>query len=446
MENKKVAVVGAGLVGSLQAILLAKKGYHVSVFERRNDLRKADFIGGRSINLALSNRGFKALDMAGVSDEIRAMAIPMYGRKMHDIKGNLTFQPYGKENEAIYSVSRGGLNQVLMNLADNYPTIEYRFDHPCLDIDLKSNTVYFESTKEKKEVSFQFDHIFGTDGAFSAVRNRLQKTPLFNYSQSYLSHGYKELVIPPNEDGTHRIDKNCLHIWPRGEFMMIALPNLDGSFTVTLFFPMKGEVSFESIKTEGDVLTFFQKTFPDAIPHMPTLTKDYFENPTSTLVTVRCDPWNYEDKVLLMGDAAHAVVPFYGQGMNAGFEDCSVFYELYDELHKDPLSLFEKYSELRVPDGNAIADLALYNYIEMRDLTGDADFLLRKKIERKFSERNPDKWLPLYSQVTFSHIRYSEALANGERQRKIMDQIMAKENIHACWDEEHIMEEIENLL
>lgn len=446
MKNKKVAVVGAGLVGSLQAILLAKKGYEVDVFERRNDLRKADFIGGRSINLALSNRGFKALEIAGVADKIREMAIPMYGRKMHDIEGNLTYQPYGKENEAIYSVSRGGLNQVLMNLADEYPDITYRFDHPCSDIDLKTNTAYFEDLKENKEVSYQYDHIFGTDGAFSAVRGRLQKKPMFNYSQTYLSHGYKELVIPPNEDGAHRIDKNCLHIWPRGEFMMIALPNLDGSFTVTLFFPMKGAVSFDSIKTENDVTEFFNKTFPDAVPHMPSLTSDYFENPTSTLVTIRCSPWNYEDKILLMGDAAHAIVPFYGQGMNSGFEDCSVFYELFKEGSSNALELFERFSDLRVPDGNAIADLALYNYIEMRDLAGDPDFLLRKKIERKYNERNPEKWLPLYSQVTFSHIRYSEALKNGEEQRKIMDKIMEIENIHEIWDNEEIMEKIDALV
>lgn len=444
MSKKNVAVVGAGLVGSLHAILLAKKGMKVDVFERRPDLRKAEVIGGRSINLALSDRGFKALEMAGIADEIRSISIPMYGRKMHDLEGNLTYQPYGKDDEAIYSVSRGGLNQKLMNLADDYEDVHYRFNNKCLDINLSDNTIYFEDTQTDKEVNYTYDHIFGTDGAFSAVRNRLQKTPMFNYSQEYLSHGYKELVIPPNEDGSHRIDKNCLHIWPRGKFMLIALPNLDGSFTVTLFFPMKGENSFESIKTKEDVMKFFKETFPDAVPHMPTLESDYFENPTSTLVTVRCEPWNYEDKVMLMGDAAHAVVPFYGQGMNSGFEDTSVFSEMYDEQSDDMLKLFEDFSERRVPDGNAIADLALYNYIEMRDLAGDKDFLLRKKIERKFSDLYPDKWMPLYSQVTFSHIRYSEALAAGERQRKIMDEIMEMENIHEKWDDEAVMNKIKS--
>ena len=446
MKNKKVAVVGAGLVGSLHAVLLAKKGFDVTVFERRPDLRKADVIGGRSINLALSDRGFKALEMAGIADEIRKMCIPMYGRKMHDFEGNLTYQPYGKDNEAIYSVSRGGLNQKLMNLADDYKNINYIFNHKCEELDLKSNTISFTDTENNKNESYQFDHIFGTDGAFSAVRSRLQKTPMFNYSQEYLSHGYKELVIPPNADGSHRIDKNCLHIWPRGKFMLIALPNLDGSFTVTLFFPMKGETSFESIKTEEDVMHFFKSTFPDAVPHMPTLKTDYFENPTSTLVTVRCNPWNFEDKVLLMGDAAHAVVPFYGQGMNSGFEDCSVFSEMFDNHEGEMLSLFERFSEQRVPDANAIADLALYNYIEMRDLAGNKDFLLRKKIERKFSDLHPDKWMPLYSQVTFSHIRYSEALAAGKRQKAIMDEIMETENIDKKWDSSEIMKKIVSLL
>lgn len=441
MGKKKVAVVGAGLVGSLHAILLAKKGLQVDVYERRPDLRKANLIGGRSINLALSDRGFKALEYAGIADEIREMCIPMYGRKMHDVEGNLTYQPYGKDNQAIYSVSRGGLNQKLMNWADKYPEINYFFEHPCLDVDLNNNEISFENLKENNVVSYPYDFIFGTDGAFSAVRNRLMKTPMFNYSQEYLSHGYKELEIPANPDGTHQMDKHCLHIWPRGEFMLIALPNLDGSFTVTLFFPMEGEVSFESLKTEKDVLDFFESTFPDAKALMPNLKNDYFENPTSTLVTVRCNPWNCEDKIMLMGDAAHAIVPFYGQGMNAGFEDCSVFYEMFDKF-EDREELFKAYSDMRAPDGSAIADLALYNYIEMRDLTGDPDFLLRKKIERKFSDLYPNKWMPLYTQVTFSHIRYSEALKRGNEQREIMDQVMSIPNIHEIWESDNIMDEI----
>lgn len=443
---KKIAVVGAGLVGSLHAILMAKKGYQVDVFERRPDLRKADVLGGRSINLALSNRGFKALELAGVADEIKEMSIPMYGRKMHAKDGTLSYQPYGKENQAIYSVSRGGLNQKLMNLAEHYDNVEYRFDRKCKDIDLKSNTLKIQNTAENKSEEFTYDRVFGTDGAFSSVRSRLQRTSMFNYSQEYLDHGYKELVIPANEDGTHRLDKNCLHIWPRGEFMMIALPNLDGSFTCTLFFPMKGKVSFETVKTEAQVKDFFEEYFNDAIPHMPTLLSDYFENPTSTLVTVRCSPWYYEDKVLLMGDASHAIVPFYGQGMNSGFEDCTVFHEMYHDSNADWDVLFENFSDKRVPDANAIADLALYNYIEMRDLAGDADFLLRKKIERKFSGLYPNMWMPLYEQVTFSHIRYSEAQAAGNKQRLIMDEVMQTPKIHEEWDEEWVMNKIYELV
>ena len=437
-----VAVVGAGLVGSLQAILLAKRGFKVDVFERRPDLRKAEILAGRSINLALSDRGWKALDKAGISDEIRKIAIPMFGRKMHALDGTLTYQPYGKENQAIYSVSRGGLNQKLMNLADDYPNITYYFNHRCEDIDFDSNTIIFTDTDQNSTVKKSYDCVFATDGAFSAVRNKMMKYPMFDYSQTYLSHGYKELVIPPNADGSHQIDKNCLHIWPRGEFMMIALANLDGSFTVTLFFPMEGELSFANIDTAEKVKHFFEKTFPDSIPVMPTLLEDYFSNPTSTLVTVRCNPWNHGTQAILMGDAAHAVVPFYGQGMNAGFEDCTVFDELLEKHGDDWTTICAEYSRLRVPDGNAIADLALNNYIEMRDLTADPDFLLRKKIERKFSDLYPNDWMPLYEQVTFSHIRYSEALTRGKYQREIMDEIMQTEGIHENWDSDEIMKRI----
>ncbi len=443
---KNVAVVGAGLVGSLQAILMAQKGYNVSVFERREDLRKAKLISGKSINLALSDRGWKALELAGIADDIRAISIPMHSRCMHALDGSLSYQPYGKEGQAIYSVSRGGLNQKLMNLADNYPNIEYFFDRKCQDLELASNTLTFNNTKEKSTENYAFDRIFATDGAFSAVRIRMQKSTLFDYSQKYLDHGYKELVIPANEDGSHKLDKNCLHIWPRGEFMMIALANLDGSFTCTLFFPMKGETSFETLKTREQVGDFFEKTFPDAVSMMPTLLDDYFDNPTSSLIMVRCTPWNYQDKVLLLGDSAHAIVPFYGQGMNCGFEDCTVFDEMYKEANGNWDGLLDRFSVQRVPDGNAILDLALANYVEMRDLTADPDFLLRKKIEAKFSDLYPEKWMPLYSQVTFSNIRYSDALKNGQYQQTIMDQVMQLEGIHQKWNEPFVMEKMLALL
>lgn len=442
---KKIGIVGAGLVGSLQAILMAQKGYEVSVFERREDLRKAEVIAGRSINLALSDRGWKAIQLAGIESEIRSIAIPMYQRCMHALDGTLTYQPYGKEQQAIYSVSRGQLNQKLMNLAEKYPNIHYNFDRQCMDLDLESNTLQFHNSVTDENENHAFDKIFATDGAYSAVRGRMQKNTMFDYSQSYLDHGYKELFIPANEDGTHQLNKNCLHIWPRGEFMMIALANMDGSFTCTLFFPMFGEISFDSLKTESQVFDFFKKTFPDALQLMPSLVETYFKNPTSTLMMVRCNPWNYKDDVLLLGDSAHAMVPFYGQGMNCGFEDCTVFHEMYNEAEGNWDGLMSNFSKYRVPDGNAIIDLALDNYIEMRDLTGDPNFLLRKKIEAKFSNLYPDKWLPLYSQVTFSNIRYSEAIRNGKKQDAIMAQIMEMEHIHERWDSPEVMEKLKAL-
>lgn len=443
---KNIAVVGAGLVGSLQAILLAKKGYKVSVYERRPDLRKAKLISGKSINLALSDRGWKALELAGIAQDIHEIAIPMYQRCMHALDGTLTYQPYGKEGQAIYSVSRGGLNQKLMNLADNYPNIEYFFNRKCQDIDLAKNELRFQNTEANQEEIVPFDKCFASDGAYSAVRIRMQKSAIFDFSQKYLDHAYKELVIPANPDGSHQLDKNCLHIWPRGEFMMIALANLDGSFTCTLFFPMKGDKSFEALKTKEDVANFFHKTFPDAVPLMPTLLDDYFENPTSLLMMVRTEPWNYKEDVVLIGDAAHAIVPFYGQGMNCGFEDCTVFSEMHDAANGNWDGLLDAFSVQRVPDGNAILDLALDNYIEMRDLTADPNFLLRKKIEAKFANMYPTKWMPLYSQVTFSHIRYSEAYRNGKAQDKIMEQIMAIENIHEQWNEPFVMDKLLELV
>tara|TARA_R110002049_G_scaffold254642_2_gene430127 strand:- start:9202 stop:10536 length:1335 start_codon:yes stop_codon:yes gene_type:complete len=442
----KIAVVGAGLVGSLQAIMLAKKGHQVEVFERRPDMRNVKLIAGRSINLALSDRGWKALKMAGIDENIKETAIPMYGRMMHAEDGTLTPQAYGKEGQAIYSVSRGGLNQTLMNLADQYENVNFNFNKMCENVDLETNTLTFSDAETKEKSIYHPDRIFGTDGAFSAIRAQLQKTSRFNYSQNYLKHGYKELCIPANPDGTHQIDKNSLHIWPRGEYMMIALPNIDGSFTCTLFFPFEGANSFDSIKTEEDVLRFFNERFADTVPLMPHLVKEYFENPTSPLVTIKCEPWNYSDKIILMGDASHAIVPFYGQGMNSGFEDCSVFEEMSANFDGDWAKLFEDFANERKPNGDAIADLAIQNFIEMRDKVADESFLLRKKIEKKLFTKYPDKWMPLYSQVTFSHIPYATANAQGKKQEKIMDVVMADPEIENKWDSDEIEQHILSLI
>lgn len=438
----KVAIIGAGLVGSLQAIILAKKGYQVDVYERRVDMRKVEISAGRSINLALSNRGWKAIKLAGITEEIEKIAIPMYGRIMHPIDGDNFYQQYGKDDEAIYSVSRGGLNVQLMDSADAMKNVNFHFSMQCTDIDLDNNKIAFKNTESGEESFISPDRIFATDGAFSAIRSRLQRTDRFNYEQMYLDHGYKELYIPANNDGSFKMDKNALHIWPRGEYMLIALANEDGSFTCTLFFPFDGEKSFNSLKTRGDVEEFFKEIFPDTIDLMPSLLEDYFENPTSSLVTVRCSPWNYLDKILLMGDSSHAIVPFYGQGMNSGFEDCSVFDEIFEKNNRNWETSFKEFSDTRKKDADAISNLAIQNFVEMRDKVADQSFLLRKKIEKKIYEKYPSKWMPLYSQVTFSHIPYSEALATGKRQEKIMDVIMAKPNIDTIWDSQEVEKEI----
>ncbi len=440
MEN--IAIIGAGLVGSLQAIYMAKKGYNVAVYEGRDDMRKQEIVAGRSINLALSNRGWKALEIAGIKGEIEKMAIPMHGRMIHDKSGSTTYQPYGKEGEAIYSVSRGGLNLQLINSADAFKNVTFHFNHKCEDVDLSTNTIKFQDRKNNKTLEIKADRIFAADGAFSAIRTRLQKTDRFNYEQKYLEHGYKELSIPAKKGGGFLMDKNALHIWPRGEFMLIALANEDGSFTCTLFFPFEGKQSFESLKSKSDVISFFKNIFPDALEMMPNIGEEYFKNPTASLVTVRCAPWNFKDKIVMMGDSSHAIVPFYGQGMNSGFEDCSTFHEIFENSNKNFSKAFDSFSKTRKKDTDAIADLALQNFIEMRDLVGDEQFLLRKKIEKKIFEKHPDKWTPLYSQVTFSHIPYSEALAAGKRQERIMDCIMERPLIREEWDSEEVEKEI----
>ncbi|MCJ8290304.1 MAG: FAD-dependent monooxygenase [Crocinitomicaceae bacterium] len=442
-KEKSAIIVGAGLVGSLWAVYLSKAGYKVTIYERRSDIRLAEISAGKSINLALSTRGWTALDTVGVGDKIRDMAIPMTGRIMHSEEGDLSYQPYGKEGQAIYSISRGGVNARLMDIAEKDGGSTIHYNHQCVDVDLEAGIVRLQNYHTKEIVEDQADVVFACDGAFSAVRYKgMQKLDRFDYSQDFIDDGYREILLPANEDGSYKMDKNALHIWPRGRFMLIALANEDGSFTCTLFMPYDGgENSFNSLDSEEKVDRFFKDTFPDFYKMMPNIAAAWGDHPLASLSIMRSYPWHH-GKTVLMGDAAHATVPFYGQGMNGGFEDCSVMWRLMQKHNEDWEKVFEEYSIERKPDGDALQDLSLHNYRVMRDSVADPMFLLRKKIEAKFSKMYPDKWLPLYSQVTFSNIRYSEAIANGKAQSRIMDQIMENPNITDVWDSPEIMDQI----
>ncbi|TRZ41497.1 FAD-dependent oxidoreductase [Robertkochia solimangrovi] len=441
---KKIAITGSGLVGSLLAIYLTKRGHEVTVYDRRPDIRKMDF-SGRSINLAMSDRGWRALEKAGIRDEIMKLAIPMHKRAIHNADGSMSYQHYGEENEAIYSISRGILNKRMIDLAEATGA-RFIFEEKVWDVSLHEAKLFTGDSENEKWTAHQFDHVFGADGAFSRIRHKMQRRSLFNYSQEFLSTGYKELTIPAGPGGTHKIDKNSLHIWPRGEFMLIALPNLNGSFTGTLFMPFAGEESFESLTTEEQLGIFFEKYFKDVVEDIPDLVKEFFKNPTSSLVTIKCFPWTYWDKVALIGDAAHAIVPFYGQGMNAGFEDITVLDQFMDTYGDDWEQIFKNYELSRKPNTDAVAELSYSNFKEMSEKTADPNFLLRKKIEKWFAGKYPDKWVPLYSRVTFSDKPYSEALRIGQLQRAIMDSVMNDPAIEENWNSEATEQKILQLL
>ena len=437
--KKDVVIVGAGLVGSLLSIYLAKRGCKVSIYERSPDMRKEEIVAGRSINLALSDRGIKALKEVGIAEEILSIAIPMHGRSIHNLDGSNMFQPYGKQGQYINSVSRRDLNCKLMDIAEQHG-VQIFFNKKCNAIDWKKNQVEFEDTINDQQSTINFYLLFGADGAYSSARlAHMLQYDRFEYQQHYIDCGYKELTIPAGENQSFPLEKNALHIWPRKDYMLIGLPNLDGSFTGTLFFPFEGELSFERLTNEAAVKKFFSDRFPDVVGLIPNLTKQFFHNRTSSLVTVKCFPWILEDKFCLIGDAAHAIVPFFGQGMNAGFEDCSVLNELIVKYDDDWLKILKEFQLLRKPDADAIADLAVNNFIEMRQKTADPKFLLQKKIEAKLHEHYPDKWIPAYSQVTFSpHIRYSEALKNSQKQEAIMQEVMQQKGIEERWNSEGI--------
>ena len=439
--NKKenILIVGAGLCGSLLALRLAQRGYKVEVYESRPDLRTTDISAGRSINLALSDRGFKALRLAGVEDKAREICIPMYGRLVHDIEGNTFASNYsGRDGEYINSISRGDLNGILLTEAEKHENVNIHFNHKCIAVDIENTSAEFENYTTKEKFTVTSDVIFGTDGAGSVLRKSyyLERKFLFSYSQEYLTHGYKELEIPADANGKHLISKDHLHIWPRGEYMLIALPNMDGSFTVTLFLGNEeGVYNFKGLDSEEKITRFFKEQFPDALDLIPNISKEFANNPTGALGTVKCSPWHYKNNTLIMGDAAHAVVPFYGQGMNASFEDVVVLDGILDQELGDWETVFKTYTETRKSDADAIGELAVENYYEMRDHVANPLFKQKRKIEMDLEKAFPTAYFSKYSMVTFNaNIGYNEAMVKGRAQDKALLNMIADKDISTSLD------------
>lgn len=442
-QGKRVTLVGAGLAGSLLSIYLAKRGYAVDIFERRPDMRKVDIGGGRSINLALSTRGLYALKDVGVYDRIMDIAIPMKGRMIHPLNGETTLQRYGRDDtEVIYAASRSRLNMALMDEAEKYPGVRFHFNQKCTGVNFGTGELRVFDATTGARTSFRSHTVIGTDGSASAVRSEMQRSRRFNYSQHYLDYGYKELTIPPGPDGTWLLEKHALHIWPRGTYMLIALPNIDGSFTCTFFFPFEGPESFETLDTPEKMQKFFKAQFPDVTMLMTGLRDEFFGNPTGAMVTVKCSPWSADGKVLLLGDAAHAIVPFFGQGMNCAFEDCTYLDEYLAEADGATFpspddkwnTVFRKFEGMRKENTDAIADLAVENFVEMRDLVVQPKFQLKKKVEQELQRRFPERFVPKYSMVTFHRIPYAVALSRGRIQDEILETLCSSVTVPEAVD------------
>lgn len=448
MPNKQnILIIGAGLCGSLLALRLGQRGYNVNVYEMRPDLRKTDISAGRSINLAFSDRGNKAMKLVGIEKQVEALCIPMNGRMIHDKEGNTFLSNYsGRDHEYINSISRGGLNALLLDEAEKHENVTIHFNKKCKSVDFENTTALFEDYITKDKFIEDADCIIATDGAGSALRKSyyLERKFLFSFSQNYLTHGYKELSILPTKTGDYKTYKNALHIWPRGDFMVIALPNLDGSFTVTLFLSYdQGEYNFNNLITPEIVTEFFQKEFPDALALMPNLVEDFFENPTAPLGTVKCSPWHYKGNTLLMGDSAHAIVPFYGQGMNASFEDVVEFDAVLDKFEGNWDTVFSEYEKTRKKDTDAIADLAIDNFHEMKDHVGQAIFQEKRKIEQALEKEFPNEYSSKYSLVTFNeHIGYREAMLRGRAQDKAILNMLADKIITVDSDLKDILDKV----
>lgn len=418
-----ISLIGAGLNGPLLALGLVKRGFRVEIYERRPDMRHVRMSAGRSINLALSTRGIFALTEAGLWNEMRKITIPMKGRMMHSAASELTFQPYGKdEAEVIHSISRADLNIALINAAEQQG-VKIRFQQRCIGINLQTGVLKIRDEQTSEAKSIDSSVVIACDGSASAIRGEMLKLSRFNFSQQYLDYGYKELIIPAGPDRKHVLDIGALHIWPRGSYMLIALPNVDGSFACILFLPFDGPDSFASLTTNSEVTRFFESRFSDAFSLMPQLADIFFANPTGAMVTVKCSPWHVGGRALLLGDAAHAIVPFFGQGINCGFEDCSSLLKLLDQHGADWERVFNEFENARKVNTDAIADLAVENFAEMRDRVADPRFLFRKKVELALESKYPELFVPKYSMVTFHRVPYATALTRGQVQDRMLTEL-----------------------
>lgn len=432
-DKQTLNIIGAGLTGSLLSIMLARRGYKVTVYERSKDMRKQDNTGGRSINLALAHRGIRSLQHAGIFERIKPLLVPMAGRQLHNEDGSQKFQAYGnKRNEVNYSLSRAELNKILISEAENTGLVNFRFQHECQGLKAANKNIAVLNQRNLQTIHLPTQHVFVCDGAGSRLRRDLVKAGLLSNRDELLDHAYKELTIPAAQNGDYQMIREALHIWPRGQFMLIALPNIDGSFTLTLFMPKAGEHGFSELTNGDSIMAFFREKFPDVIELIPDLVSDFKNNPEGVLGTVYTNPFHWSDKVLLVGDSSHAIVPFHGQGMNSGFEDCLLIDNLLDEFTQSENvnwgGLFREFSISRKQDADAIAEMALENYITMRDSVRHADFHLRKLISWELETTFPEYFIPRYSMVMFHHIPYAEAFARGKIQEKIVAELSANIN------------------
>jgi kynurenine 3-monooxygenase len=430
LKNESILIIGAGLCGSLLALRMAQLGYLVTLTEKRPDLRKTKLAAGRSINLALSNRGLKGLKLVGLEKEVKNLCIPMYGRMLHNQEGETQLSKYsGREGEYINSISRTELNALLLDKLETYSNVTLKFEETCTHVNLKQANANFKAAGSDSEYTLQAHYIIGTDGAASVVRKQMEheKGFLFSHSQEFLTHGYKELTFPATKQGNYATEKGALHIWPRGENMLIALPNQDQSFTVTLFLAYDGgKFNFNNLNTPEQVEEYFKGMYPDAYKMMPDLRTAFFKNPTAPLGTIRCFPWTY-GKTLLMGDASHAIVPFYGQGMNASFEDVVEFDKILAESNYTIETAFKNFSKHRKADADAIADLALDNFHEMKSHTAEDIFLAKRRLELDFEKEFPKDYYSKYSLVTFREdIPYSKAISQGRAQDHVIQEMLRK--------------------